>query len=214
LLASRGQSGTSAATPGSSRRQAPATLNPATGIIAFARQSHAGTFDDAIGPVVEVTPDGAVVGQLPLQHASCLTPATATSRFAVRVSVAGRLLLVSTGSGFTSSIPLPTRHTTLRLTPGAWSPNGKVLAMAGVDPARPGRDGVYAMSAGGGVLHRLTSAADGRPQRPLAYSPDGRSLLIFQRERGQRRRPRSAATHHRRERQLHVLRLGALATGG
>lgn len=186
LLASGGQSGTSAATSGSSRRQAPSTLNPAIGIIAFARQSHAGTFGDAVGPLVEVTPDGAVVGRLPLQHACCLTPATATSRFAVRVAVAGRLLLVSTGSGFTSSIPLPTRHTTLRLTPGAWSPNGKVLAMAGVDPARPSRDGVYAMSAGGGVLHRMTSAPLGRPQRPLAYSPDGRSLLLFQRDRNGR----------------------------
>lgn len=188
LLASGGQSlvGSSAATPGSSRHQAPATPNPATGIIAFARESHAGAFGDASGPVVEVTPDGAVVGQLPLQHACCLTPATATSRFAVRVAVAGRLLLVSTGSGFTSSIPLPTRHTTLRLSPGAWSPNGRVLAMAGVDPARPARDGVYAMSVSGGDLHRLTTAPRGRPQRPLAYSPDGLSLLLFQRDRSGR----------------------------
>ena len=95
---------------------------------------------------------------------------------------AGPLLLVSTGGGFTSSIPLPTRHTTLRLTPGAWSPNGKLLAMAGVDAARPARDGVYSMSVNGGDLRRLTTAPRGRPQRPLAYSPDGRSLLLFQRD--------------------------------
>ena len=188
LLASGGQSvgGTSAATPGSSRPQTPAAPNPATGTIAYARETGAGTFGDASGPVVEVTPDGAVVGRLPLDHTCCLTPSTTTRRFAVLVAGAGRLRLVSTGGGFTSSIPLPTRHPTLRLTPGAWSPNGKALAMAGVDPARSAPDGVYAMSVSGGDLHRLTSAPRGRPQRPLAYSPDGLSLLVFQRDRSGR----------------------------
>jgi WD40 repeat protein len=188
LLASGGQSvvGTPAATSASSPPQTPAAPNPATGRIAFARQTGAGTFGDASGPVVEVTPDGAVVAHLPLHRTCCLTPSTATSRFAVLVAGAGRLRLVSTGGGFTSPIPLPTGHTTLRLTPGAWSPNGKVLAMAGVDAARPARDGVYAMSVSGGDLHRLTTAPRGHPQRPLAYSPDGLSLLIFQRDRNGR----------------------------
>jgi hypothetical protein len=130
-----------------------------------------------------VTPDGAVVGRLPLQHTCCLTPSTATGRFAVLVAGAGPLRLMSTGGGFTYPIPLPTGHTTLRLTPGAWTPNGKVLAMAGVDAARPARDGVYSMSVNGGNLRRLTTALRRRPQRPLAYSPDGRSLLLFQRDR-------------------------------
>ena len=58
-----------------------------------------------------------------------------------------------------------------------------MLAMAGVDAARPARDGVYWMSVSGGGLRRLTTALRGRPQRPLAYSPDGRSLLLFQRDR-------------------------------
>ena len=58
--------------------------------------------------------------------------------------------------------------------------------MAGIDAARPARDGVYAMSAGGGDLRRLTAAPRGRPQRPLEYSPDGRSLLLFQRDRNGR----------------------------
>jgi Tol biopolymer transport system component len=187
LLASGGQSGagTPAATSGSSRPQT-AAPNPATGTIAFARHTRAGTFGDASGPLVEVTPDGAVVGNLPLQRTCCLTQSTTTRRFAMLVAGPGPLRLVSTGGGFTSDIPLPTRHTTLRLNPGAWSPNGKVLAMAGVDPARPARDGVYAMSVSGGDLHRLTSAPRGRPQRPLAYSPDGLSLLVFQRDRNGR----------------------------
>ena len=55
--------------------------------------------------------------------------------------------------------------------------------MAGVDAARPARDGVYAMSADGRSLRRLTTAPGGHPQRPLAYSPDGRSLLLFERDR-------------------------------
>ncbi len=188
LLASGGQSvvGTPAATPASSRPQTRAAPNPATGTIAFARQTGAGTFGDAGGPVVEVTPDGALVGRLSLLHTCCLTPSTASSRFAVLVAGARRLRLVSTGGGFTSPIPLPTGHTTLRLTPGAWSPNGKVLAMAGVDAARPARDGVYATSVNGRNLRRLTTAPRGRPQRPLAYSPDGRSLLLFQRDHGGR----------------------------
>jgi Tol biopolymer transport system component len=124
-----------------------------------------------------------VVGNLPLQRTCCLTQSTTTRRFAVLVAGPGPLRLVSTGGGFTSNIPLPNRHTTLRLTPGAWSPNGKVLAMAGVDPARQARDGVYAMSVSDGDLHRLTIAPRGRPQRPLAYSRDGLSLLLFQRDR-------------------------------
>ncbi|HWH64498.1 MAG TPA: hypothetical protein VNS99_00295 [Gaiellales bacterium] len=139
-------------------------------------------FGDAGGPVVEVTPDGAVVGRLPLQHTCCLTPSTTTGRFAVLVAGAGPPRLMSTGGGFTYPIPLPTGHPTLRLTPGAWSPNGKLLAMTGVDAARPARDGVYSMSVNGRNLRRLTTAPRGRPQRPLAYSPDGQSLLLFQRD--------------------------------
>jgi tricorn protease-like protein len=188
LLANGGQSvvGTSVATPGSSQPQTPATPNPATGTIAFARHTGAGTFGDASGPVLEVTPDGALVGRLSLLRTCCLTPSTGTSRFAVLVAGAGPRRLVSSGGGFTSPIPLPTGDPTLRLTPGAWSPNGKVLAMAGVDAARPARDGVYAMSASGGDLRRLTAAPSGRPQRPLEYSPEGRSLLLFQRDRNGR----------------------------
>jgi WD40-like Beta Propeller Repeat len=188
LLASGGQSvvGNPAATPGSSRPQTPARPNPATGTIAFARHTGAGTFGDASGPVLEVTPDGALVGRLSLLRTCCLTPSTGTSRFAVLVAGAGPRRLVSSGGGFTSPIPLPIGDPTLRLTPGAWSPNGKVLAMAGIDAARPARDGVYAMSAGGGDLRRLTAAPSGRPQRPLEYSPDGRSLLLFQRDRNGR----------------------------
>src|SRR6478752_6512511 len=61
LLAGGGHSvvGTPAATSESSPPQTRAT-NPATGTIAFARQTGAGTFGDAGGPVVEVTPEGAV----------------------------------------------------------------------------------------------------------------------------------------------------------
>jgi Tol biopolymer transport system component len=182
LLAGGGRSvvGTPGATSGSSRPQ-----TPATGTIAFARHTGAGTFGDASGPVVEVTPDGAMVGQLPLDRTCCLTASTATSRFAVLVAGAGRPRLMSTGGGFTYPIPLPSRQM-LRLTPGAWSPNGQALAMAGVDAARPARDGVYAMSANGRDLRRLTTAPPGRPRRPLAYSPDGRSLLLFQRDRAGR----------------------------
>lgn len=62
-----------------------------------------------------------------MHRTCCLTPSIATSRFDVLVAGAGPLRLVSTGGGFTSPIPLPI-HATLRLTPGAWSPNGKVLA--------------------------------------------------------------------------------------
>jgi hypothetical protein len=188
LLASGGQSvvGTPGATSGLSRPQTPAAPTPATGTIAFARHAGGGMFGDASGPVVEVTPDGAVVGRLPLHRTCCLTPSTTTSRFAVLVAGAGPLQLVSTGGGFTSPIPLPTGDTTLRLTPGTWSSNGKLLAMAGVDAARPARDGVYSMSVSGRNLRRLTTAPRGRPQRPLAYSPDGRSLLLFQRDRNGR----------------------------
>ena len=161
---------TPGATSGSSPSQTPAAPKPATGTIAFARHAGGGMFGDAGGPVVEVTPDGAVVGRLPLQHTCCLTPSTTTGRFAVLVAGAGPLRLMSTGGGFTYPIPLPTGHPTLRLTPGAWSPNGKLLAMTGVDPARPARDGVYSMSVNGRNLRRLTTAparASAAPARVL-----------------------------------------------
>src|SRR6478752_2120287 len=123
LLADGGQTvlRTPGATSGPSPSQTPAAPNPATGTIAYARHAGGGMFGDAGGPVVEVTPDGAVVGRLPLQHTCCLTQSTASGRFAVLVAGAGPLRLMSTGGGFTYPIPLPTGHTTLRLTPGAWS---------------------------------------------------------------------------------------------
>jgi Tol biopolymer transport system component len=81
------------------------------------------------------------------------------------------------GSGY-HVLPLPDR--TLNLGPGAWSPDGGRLALAGWDDASKRRAGIYAVSSsnGGGIV-RLTTSPDGNQDDPLAYSPDGSRLLFF-----------------------------------
>lgn len=93
----------------------------------------------------------------------------------------------------------PTSAAGLALSPGAWSPSGHRLALVGVDPQHPARDGLYTVSvpdplrqhtrADGsldttaivGRPHRIARMTATRPERPLAYSPNGGSLLVFRR---------------------------------
>lgn len=74
-------------------------------------------------------------------------------------------------------LPLPGR--TLNLGPGAWSPDGKRIAVQGWDESDSGKDGMYLVdSDDGGHRVRLTHEADGRNHLPSDFSPDGRWLIF------------------------------------
>ena len=74
-------------------------------------------------------------------------------------------------------LPLPGR--TLNLGPGAWSPDGKRIAVQGWDETDPGKDGMYLVdSDDGGHRVRLTHEADGRNHLPGDVSPNGRWLVF------------------------------------
>ncbi len=168
-------------------RRSIAVSHTTTGTIAFSRNTNGGTFNDGAGPVFQVTPRGAVE-RTNSPSTCCLTASGATRRFVVAMAASKQPRLVSIGHHVTSPIQMPTGPATLRLTPGAWSPDGRSLALAGVDQTAPTRNGVYEMSvvpgngAEGRALRRVTVAQPGRPQRPLSYAPDGRSLLLYQKD--------------------------------
>jgi Tol biopolymer transport system component len=111
-------------------------------------------------------------------------------------SRSGRLALVS-ADGRQGVWLKPTAPAGLDVIPGAWSPSGGKLALTGIDRKHPSLDGLYTLAVPGALSQftrspgRLNSQAVlGRPQRiarmsatrpelPLAYSPNGQSLLVF-----------------------------------
>ena len=79
-------------------------------------------------------------------------------------------------------LPLP--DGTLNLGPGAWSPDGKRIAVQGWDDTDHSRDGLYLVdSDDGGHRVRLTRAPEGHAHLPGDFSPNGR-WLVFTDENG------------------------------
>jgi hypothetical protein len=74
----------------------------------------------------------------------------------------------------------------LRLGPSIGTPSGERIALWAWNPSAPGLDGIYTRDAAGGALRRITVSPRGWVQQPLAYSPDGSRLLLFQARRGRR----------------------------
>lgn len=69
----------------------------------------------------------------------------------------------------------------LALGPGAWDPDGRRIAAWAADAIDPRRNGIYLFdTVTGRRLGRLTRAKGSRVQRPLAFSPDGRRLLVYE----------------------------------
>jgi Tol biopolymer transport system component len=108
----------------------------------------------------------------------------------------GRLALVS-DDGRQGVWLQPSAPAGLDLIPGAWSPHGRQLALTGIDPRHPSLDGLYTVALPGvvsqltrshgllksqavlGPPRRIARMRATRPELPLAYSPNGRSLLVF-----------------------------------
>jgi DNA-binding SARP family transcriptional activator len=170
----------------------------ATPALDLARNTASGPFSDAVGEVSVWRLDGA--RGVPIVRLSGCCPAWSSSRgaFALRVgsSRLGQLALVS-DDGRHGVWLQPSAPSGLDLIPGAWSPNGRQLALTGTDRNHPSLDGVYTLtvprvlsqfSGSHGLLNsqtvltppsRITRMRATRPELPLAYSPDGRSLLVF-----------------------------------
>jgi Tol biopolymer transport system component len=71
--------------------------------------------------------------------------------------------------------------TTLNLGPGAWSPDGRGIAVQSWDEAHPDRDGMYLIDSDeGGHRVRLTKERDGVNHLPSDFSPDGTHLVFLE----------------------------------
>jgi Tol biopolymer transport system component len=69
----------------------------------------------------------------------------------------------------------------LALGPGAWDRGGRRIAAWAADPADPSRNGIYLFdTVTGRRVSRLTRATGSRVQRPLAFSPNSRWLLVYE----------------------------------
>ncbi len=76
-------------------------------------------------------------------------------------------------------LPLPPG--TLNLGPGAWSPDGKQIAVQGWDDRHPDQDGIYVVdSADGGQRARWTHEGGQTVHVPVHFSPDGRWLVYLE----------------------------------
>ncbi len=125
-------------------------------------------------------------------------------RMMVAVDVAGGRLTTATldtdGHDY-HAVPLP--KGALGLAPGAWSPDGSLLALDGWAEHASAQVGIYTVrSSDGGELRRITTPPDGREDIPFSYSPDG-SLLLFGHVMP---RPPGYATDHPDPLQLYVVR--------
>ncbi len=69
---------------------------------------------------------------------------------------------------------------TLNLGPGPWSPDGERIAAQGFEDytAETARNGIYTFTPEGEDLVRVTRSGE-RPDRPVAFSPDGTRILFF-----------------------------------
>ena len=170
------------------------------GLIDAARNTGTGAFADGVKQLSEWNAAGTRAVPLVPQSACCLAWSDRRKVFSVRFGTgrSARLAMVSVDGRYGVWLQ-PTAAAGLQLSPGAWSPKGDQLALSGVDPHRPARDGVYILRIPGELSQYTrshgrieTEAIVGRPRRiarmsarrpdlPLAYSPDGRSLLVFRR---------------------------------
>lgn len=107
------------------------------------------------------SPDGSELAFL-----ACLNPPDCTTAVA--------LLERSTGNVHGFSMPDPDLYTPCAI----WAPSGRELACEGTSESDPRRNGVYTIRASDGKgLTRITRNPGGLDS-PLAYSPDGRQLLL------------------------------------
>ena len=156
-------------------------LDPATGTIAFSRNTGEGTFEDSGGPTFQLAPGtDAIIGQTDAQNTCCLSPSAGVARFALASRAETTACPRDRQTQFRAD-PDAQRPGDARVDTGAWSHDGTLLAYAGIDrPPGPQRRVRAAKGSGHLVLQRTP----GRPQRPLACCPrQPLKLLAFERNR-------------------------------
>lgn len=86
-------------------------------------------------------------------------------------------VLDADGSGYTV---IRSADSTLNLGPGPWSPDGERIAAQGFEDYKDHieRNGLYTLTPDGEDLVRVTRSGE-RPDRPVAFSPDGTKILFF-----------------------------------
>lgn len=85
--------------------------------------------------------------------------------------------IVEADAGAVTEIDIPA-DVPLNLFTGAWSPDGTHLALDGWSEADPTLNGIWIADADGTGLTRLTHAAAGTEDAPIAWSPDGAWILV------------------------------------
>lgn len=92
-------------------------------------------------------------------------------------------LVTTTVIGWDGSDPLTMTlpdDSSLNLAPAAWSPDGTTMAFDGWSDTQPALNGIHTGTPTGEDLIRITTVPEpGAHDPPIAYSPDGRSLLIL-----------------------------------
>lgn len=162
----------------SSTSRVPAAASVPTGVIDLARNTGTGPFGIGVRAVSVSKPNGIRLGTLFGHAACCVAWSRSTRTLALRVGEGGHGRLEVIRAGSRPRVALQPVTGSLRLTPGAWLPSGRGLALGGVDPRHPARNGVYSLDLAG-HLRRISQARDPSPELPLAYSPRGTRLLVF-----------------------------------
>ena len=162
--------GASGSTPSSDDE----VLVPADGTILFGR------LDGTTERYLTITPDGA--DEEEIFEAEGCSPCAFLSPDGTRVMMPSvteddRLTTATVGTDGGDPFTLELPKGSLSLGPGAWSPDGERLALAGFDE-RPSRSGIYSVNADGSDLTQITSSG-GPIHEPLAWAPDGRHILFF-----------------------------------
>ena len=92
----------------------------------------------------------------------------------------GRIGPVSFNVDGSGNAMLPLSDPTLQLGAGVWSPDGSEFLVGGWDDTDPSRAGLYTIgSVDGSPLVRLTDPGNPPSDHPVAFSPDGSSVLFI-----------------------------------
>lgn len=183
LLLAGGNAGKTLRVGSSSMGGVPPAAPLPTGVIDLARNTGTGPFQSGVGQVSVSKPNGIRLATLFGRAACCLAWSEGTRTFALRVGQGGLGRLEVVRGAPRHKLVLQPVTTSLRLTPGAWLPSGRGLALGGIDPQHPARNGIYSLDLAG-HLQQISQTRDRRPELPLAYSPRGNRLLVFRRAGG------------------------------
>jgi len=162
---------------GSSTREETDALVPSSGTIFYGR------LDGVTERYLTIAPDGG--NEQEIFEAEGCAPCAFLSPDGSRIMMPAvtdddRLTTATTGADGSDRTVLELPDESLNLGPGAWSPDGERLALAGWDERHPSRAGIYTVrAADGSDLIQITKAADGSIHEPIAWSPDGRRILFF-----------------------------------